>query len=150
MQVEIFEKLSQIQIVIEYNGSSYTGLFGLENLPSQMGLYKFEKFFIKCYSKETDYTIEYNLQEDNLEVKLIASLEFFNISHKLSFTKSSFNPKITQELIKNIVIDLETKLDKTITLIDLRSFEPINLLDENSVCSNASKHKIEFDLSEKI
>lgn len=154
MQTQVFNKLSQIQIVIDYNGSSYTGLFGLEDLPSQMGLDKFEKFFTKCYSKEPNYTIEYNSQGDNLELKLIANLEFFSISHKLKFIKSTLNPNLTQEMIKNIVINLETKLDKTVTLVDLRSFEPIVLTDESNkdynFLSYSSKHKIEYDLSEKI
>jgi len=111
-----------------------------------MGLNKFEKFFTKCYSKELNYCIEYELKGDNLELKLIASLEFFSIEHKLKFVKSSFNPNITQELIKNIVINLENKLDKIITLVDLRSLEP----NENESLYNPSKHKKEFDLSEQI
>lgn len=151
LQFQILDKLDQIQIVLPYSGSNYVGLFGLGDLPQGMGWDKFEKFFTKCYSQTPDYMIEYKVSQDsvNLEVNLIASLEFFNISHNLKFVKAVCNPKITIQLIENINKNLESKLDKTITLVDLRSFEPIDLKSQDNL-SNMSKHKIEYDLSDRI
>jgi hypothetical protein len=153
MQIQIFTDIQQIQIVLEYNSNKWIGIFKQDKLPSQMTLEKFSQFFTKCYSNETNYTHKIVEKSDELVVKLTAQMDFFTLVHELTFVKCTADPSITRELIDNITKSLETKLNKMITLIDLRKFEPIktsDLISDNTFASYFAKHRIEFELSKQI
>lgn len=148
IHIQKFDDLHQIQIIIDQSGCKWVGIFGFEHIPQGMGLDKFGDFFSKCYSNETNCNHKILTQtESNLRIKISAQMEFLTLSHELDFNKYTSDPVVSRELIENIKKSIELKLNKMITLIDLRNFKLINLNTEQAIGEYFTKHRIEFELS---
>lgn len=173
LTLNVYENLKLIQINFEIENKKWIGKFGLETIPSNMDLNKFGKFFTKCFNKEPGYLYTYEIvgksdltnpseqlmmqksQSDKpgvctLSMELNANMEFFSLSHKLTFNEFAADEVFGIDFVKNAIQSIETKLDKTITLINLKSFKLINLKSDTELFTCLPKHKTEFELSEQI
>ncbi len=189
LSLNVLEKLKLIQINFEIENKKWVGKFGLDLIPSNMDLKKFEKFFTKCFNKEPGYKYTYEivggltkqkrelneiyencdqfpnqkLAELNklkcqpikpepltLYMELNAEMEFFNLTHKLTFKEFVHDEVFGVDFLQNAIQSIEAKLNKTITLINLKGFKLIDLKSDMGPFSYFHKHKTEFELSEQI
>lgn len=165
MQIQKFDKLNKIQIVLDQSGNKWVGIFEPSQIPQNMQLDKFGDFVKKCYLNESNCRHQIISQTDSkLVIRLEYQMEFFTLSHELELVKHSSDLLVTRELIENVTKLMDSKLNKMITLVDLRKFEPIIIKYDNQYQYQyqyqnqyqyqygleSARHRIEFELSEKI
>lgn len=85
-----------------------------------------------------------------LSMELNAEMEFFSLTHKLTFKEFVHDEVFGIDFLQNAIQSIEAKLDKTITLVNLKNFKLIDLKSDTELFSCLPKHKVEFELSEQI
>ncbi len=104
---------------------------------------------VKVSSKQTNSSTS-SKHSSTLSMELNAEMEFFTLSHNLTFKEFVADEIFSVDFVKNAIQSIEAKLNKTITLINLKSFKLIDLKSDTELFSCLPKHRIEFELSEQI